>query len=114
MLEANFWYQILDLGTKHYIAMWNGCAQSVYKWLHRISTTRALTHIALPTQMFAVQKWVVFTLEDSVFIPLKRSLYTQVFELFNRLSLTFMPTIHSAYKNKDKLNLDKYIIERVS
>ena len=83
--------------------------QAVHDGAQSASTTTLITHMLGYIYSAPVYKPAAYTLKGLDFIPLKLTAYTQQ---FNRLITEFMPTIHSPYKNKGKLLLDKYIIER--
>lgn len=87
--------------------MRKSCVQAVHDGAQSGSTTTLITHMAGYIYSASVYKPVAYARKGLNFIPLRLTAYTQ---LFNRLITEFIPTIHSPYKNKGKLLLDKYII----
>ena len=83
------------------------CAQTVHEEVYRGGTTTAINHLAGYIYNASVHKRAAYTPQGLNFIPLKIGTYTQP---YYRLKSVFIPTVHRPYKNKGKLNLDKYII----
>lgn len=114
MPELEYRLQNIDYRIEYFIIACITCVQSAHKWLYRARTTRGLMHTTTQLKVLLVQKLGFSTLNDPACLPLTKPVYSQGFGRFNRSLAVLIPTIHSAYKNKNKFNLRNYIIERAT